>query len=114
MRMKPSGDVQRLALMPLATLCIEFQIVAPIEKRYGYGSGPPSSDLNRPDVGLKRAMNDGKVRHFFGVASGEYDFQFYTDVTRALEWIDGLVDAEAEQSTDPAGPRKISIRKAGS
>jgi hypothetical protein len=59
-------------------------------------------------------MNDGKGRLFFGVASGENDFQFYPDVTRAIEWIDGQVDAEAEQLTDPSGPRKISIRKANS
>jgi hypothetical protein len=46
---------------------------------------------------LKRAMSDDKSRHFFGVAAGEYDFKFYPDVVRVVEWIEGLVTAEGEQ-----------------
>ena len=39
---------------------------------------------------IRRAMRDEKSRHFFGVASGEDDFRGYTEVLRALEWIDDL------------------------
>jgi hypothetical protein len=46
---------------------------------------------------LKRAMGNDKSRHFFGVAAGEYDFKFYPDVVRVVEWIEALVTAEAEQ-----------------
>ena len=39
---------------------------------------------------VRRAKRDEKSRHFFGVASGEDDFRGYTEVLRALEWIDDL------------------------
>ena len=39
---------------------------------------------------IRRAVRDEKSRHFFGVASGENDFRGYTEVLRALEWIDDL------------------------
>jgi hypothetical protein len=35
-------------------------------------------------------MRDDKSRHFFGVASGEGDFNGYTDVLRSLQWIEDL------------------------
>ena len=60
---------------------------------------------------LRRAMRDEKSRSFFGVASGEGDFTFYSDVVRPVEWIESLPHiAEAEQ--EAATPSKITLRKA--
>lgn len=43
---------------------------------------------------LRRAMRDEKGRAFLGVAVGEQDFSFYPEVTRLVEWIESLADAE--------------------
>ena len=43
---------------------------------------------------LKRAMRDEKGRNFFGVASGEDHFTFYSEVTRLLDWIDHIAGSE--------------------
>src|SRR5258708_2514662 len=61
---------------------------------------------------LKRTMNNEKSRGFFGVANGEYDFQFYPDVLRTVEWIESLTDAGPDQPADPAGPGNLTLRKA--
>lgn len=55
-------------------------------------------------------MGNEKTRGLFGVAIGEYDFRFYPDVLRTVEWIEGLAIAEAEQP-DSAGPKKGTLRK---
>jgi len=59
---------------------------------------------------LRRTMRDEKGRGFFGVATGEQDFTFYPEVTRLVEWIDGLVGAESERRA--ADSQKITLRKA--
>ena len=51
---------------------------------------PPKDQLSLFAKRVRRAMRDEKSRHFFGVASGEDDFRGYTEVLRALEWIDDL------------------------
>jgi hypothetical protein len=52
---------------------------------------PPSNDqLSLFAKRVRRAMRDDKSRHFFGVASGESDFNGYADVLRSLEWIEDL------------------------
>ena len=75
-------------------------------------SQPSSEQLALFARRLKRAMSDEKSRHFFGVAAGEYDFKFYPDVIRTVEWIEGLVNTEEEQPTHQPSPRKITLRKA--
>jgi hypothetical protein len=44
---------------------------------------------------LRRTMRDEKGRAFLGVAIGEQDFSFYPEVTRLVEWIESLADAES-------------------
>ena len=51
---------------------------------------PPKDQLSLFAKRVRRAMRDEKSRHFFGVASGEDDFRGYTEVLRALDWIDDL------------------------
>ena len=60
---------------------------------------------------IRRAMNNEKSRGFFGVANGEDDFAFYSDVLRTVEWIESSANAEADQPEHPTAPVKISLRK---
>jgi hypothetical protein len=57
---------------------------------------------------LKRAMRDEKGRGFFGVASGEDHFTFYSDVVRLIDWIEQTAGSEAAPGVEPAKP---SLRK---
>jgi hypothetical protein len=57
---------------------------------------------------LKRAMRDEKGRHFFGVASGEDHFTFYSEVVRLIDWIEHTVSSEGEGEAPPA---KATLRK---
>jgi hypothetical protein len=59
-------------------------------------------------------MSNQESRRFFGAANGEYDFVFYPDVLRAVEWIEDLVIAKENQPPPPAGPKKITLRKVAS
>jgi hypothetical protein len=45
---------------------------------------------------LKRAMRDEKGRSFFGVASGEDHFTFFSEVIRVIEWIEHTVGSETD------------------
>ncbi|WP_143039617.1 MULTISPECIES: hypothetical protein [Bradyrhizobium] len=58
---------------------------------------------------LKRAMRDEKSRGFFGVASGEDHFTYYSDVVRLIDWIEHTAGSEAELGTASAKP---TLRKA--
>ena len=58
---------------------------------------------------LKRAMRDEKGRGFFGVASGEDHFTYYSDVVRLIDWIEHTAGSEADPGTASA---KTSLRKA--
>jgi len=58
---------------------------------------------------LKRAMRDEKGRGFFGVASGEDHFTFYSDVVRLIDWIERTAGTEIEPGAEPA---KTTLRKA--
>src|SRR5271169_453321 len=58
---------------------------------------------------LRRTMREEKGRGFLGVATGENDFTFYPEVSRLVEWIEGLV-AETERLT--ADSQNITLRKA--
>ena len=51
-------------------------------------------------------MRDEKGRTYFGVASAEQEFSFFSDVVRVVEWIERLSVAEAGQQARP------SLRKA--
>jgi hypothetical protein len=53
---------------------------------------------------LKRAMRDEKGRGFFGVASGEDHFTFYSEVVRLIDWIEHTVDLDAGAVAEPAKP----------
>jgi hypothetical protein len=46
---------------------------------------------------LRRAMRDEKGRNFFGVASGEDHFTFYSEVIRLLDWIEHVAGSGGEQ-----------------
>jgi hypothetical protein len=48
---------------------------------------------------LKRAMRDEKGRSFFGVASGEDHFTFFSEVIRVIEWIEHTVGPETDAKT---------------
>lgn len=48
---------------------------------------------------LKRAMRDEKGRGFFGVASGDDHFTYYSDVVRLIDWIEHAACSEAELGT---------------
>jgi hypothetical protein len=65
-----------------------------IERRSNHdkrASEQPSKDqLSLFAKRIRRAMRDDKSRHFFGVASGENDYDSYVDVLRSLEWIEDL------------------------
>ena len=58
---------------------------------------------------LKRAMRDEKGRGFFGVASGEDHFTYYSDVVRLLDWIEHTAGSEADPGAASANP---TLRKA--
>ena len=58
---------------------------------------------------LKRAMRDEKGRGFFGVASGDDHFTYYSDVVRIIDWIEHTAGSEAELGTASA---KTTLRKA--
>jgi len=58
---------------------------------------------------LKRAMRDERGRGFFGVASGEDHFTYYSDVVRLIDWIEHTAASEAELETASA---KTTLRKA--
>jgi hypothetical protein len=58
---------------------------------------------------LKRAMRDEKGRGFFGVASGEDHFTFYSEVVRLIDWIERTAGTEIEPGAEPA---KTTLRKA--
>jgi hypothetical protein len=58
---------------------------------------------------LKRAIRDEKGRSFFGVASGEDHFTYYSDVVRLIDWIEHTAGSEADPGTASA---KATLRKA--
>jgi hypothetical protein len=60
---------------------------------------------------VRRATSNEKSRHCFGVASGEYEFTFFPEVVRALEWLESLGEAEAAQAADPTDLPKATLRK---
>src|ERR1700675_191384 len=58
---------------------------------------------------LKRAMRDETGRSFFGVASGEDHFTYYSEVVRLIDWIEHTAGSEPNPGT---GSSKARRRKA--